>query len=62
MARPLEIDGVRRPFEKEGVARPFTDALEDATEDGRGWGAGLMAGGDNFVVATKTPHLGGHSK
>lgn len=64
-------DGVIRPLEREleaaGVIRPEIDGVvrpprEEATDDGRGTAPGPTVGGESFVVATKTPQLGGHEK
>lgn len=60
--------GVTRPVEADGVMRPDDEAIErppwnEATEEGRDPDARtLTVGGDNLVVATKTPHLGAQSK
>lgn len=64
VVRPVEADGVMRELvlndmEVDGVVRP---PREDATEDGRWTAPGPTVGGESFVVATKTPQLGGHEK
>ena len=70
--RPLDIEGVLRPLpnderaegvilpdaEKEGVIRPLR---VDATDEGRDMEIPTV-GADSFVVATKTPQLGGQVK
>lgn len=61
VTRPLKILGVMRP-EKDGVIRPDIEARFDATDEGREKAPGPTVGGDSFVTATKTPHLGGQSK
>lgn len=61
VTRPLKMLGVMRP-EKDGVIRPDIDARVDATEDGRENAPGPTVGGESFVTATKTPHLGGQTK
>lgn len=54
----MEVEGVFLP-DTEGVARPPRD---DATDDGRGTAPGPTVGAESFVVAMKTPQLGGHEK
>lgn len=53
-----DVDGVIRP-DMEGVVRP---PREEATDEGRLTAPGPTVGADSFVVATKTPQLGGHEK
>lgn len=59
--RPLEPEGVTRPLGpvNDGVIRPPRD---EATDEGRYKAPAPTVGAESFVVATKTPQLGGHAK